>query len=92
MKRAKGSGCQLWAENFSKEMFTLINLPGLHVLEEQFIPDIVKALCQTKEFRRRTMRLALLVGGEEGLSASVTNNHKRLDKVTRLPLSVFQKK
>ena len=92
LKRSKGSSLQLWAENFSREIFTLVNLPGLHVLEEQFIPDIVKALCQTKEFHRRTTGLALLVGGREGLSASVTNNRTRLDKVTRLPLSVFQKK
>ena len=35
---------------FSKEMFILNNLLGLHILEEKFIPDVVEKVCQTREF------------------------------------------
>ena len=91
MKRAKGSGCQLWPENFSKELFAVVNLPGLHILEETFIPCVVSKLCETREFVRRHTRMEQLIGGNKGLSASVKNNRNKLDKVTRLPLIMFKK-
>ena len=76
-------------------MFLKVNLPGLHILEESFIPSIAEELKQSRDFFRRSTKLSKLVGAKEGpvVSSSVYNYRKKLDESnTKPPKSLFNKK
>merc|ERR1711915_616946 len=95
MKLAKGLGRNVQAANFSKELFINFNAAPLHILEKKFLPSIVADLVKKFSFFRKVgkqkpSRVKLLVGGEEGVSASIFNHRRKKEKGCKLPLEAFE--
>ena len=53
MNIACGTGRVLYPDNFAKEIYLQFNLPPIHLLSENFIPELVKNELDRKRYLRK---------------------------------------
>ena len=91
-----GKGKQVQRQNLGKNICLNFNLPPMHILNQEFVPEIAEELVKTKELRffrkLEVMRPSLIKKLlNENLSASLHNFRKDKEKKMRLPVQLFRK-
>ena len=97
MKISTSKGKHVEQQNFGKNIALVYNLPPLHVLDQNFIPDIAYDLVKTKKlrfFRKCDTLYPSYVKKliSQNLSASVKNYRTKVEEKMRLPLEMFSKR
>ena len=90
-----GKGKQVQRQNLGKNICLNFNLPPMHILNQEFVPEIAEEVVKTKVLRffrkLEVMRPSLIKKLlNENLSASLHNFRKDKEKM-RLPVQLFRK-
>ena len=91
MKISLGRNRNLEPINFSKEIFLCVNLPPLHILKLNFIPEIVAKFRRRKSFFRNDQYKSYVAKFKYADSSSSLGNFRSSEeKRCRLPLDFFK--
>ena len=83
-------GRNLSSANFSKELQLSSNMPPLHILKVNIIPEIAKDLRKTHYFFRKLEQTKSSMLKYQYLSASVGNFRKKVEEKAHIPVNIFQ--
>ena len=89
-----GRGRNVHPVNFNKEIFLQFNLPPLHIMKKQLIPEVVqiKLLNERKKYVSQTDKKWITKLKFGKLSSTVGNFREREEEAAHLPVSIFNAK